>query len=198
MTTVIAITGGIGSGKSTFSKELIKRGLSLLDSDKQVADIYKRPSKEFQNHLLKIGLGESIKNKKIDKKRIAKIIFSNPEIKIKLEKYIFTVVRFQRRRFINDHKKRKTKIIFLDIPLLFENALQNDFDIIISIISKREQRYKRLKKNKKISRELFKKILKNQTSDIERKRNSNIVLFNNDTLTRYKKKINKLLDLITV
>ena len=42
-------------------------------------------------------------------------------------------------------------MIFVDIPLLLENNLDHNFDIIISIISKRKERYKRIKKNKKIN-----------------------------------------------
>ena len=45
MTRIIGITGGIGSGKSTFSKQVKKRGLRLLDSDEQVSLIYKKPNK---------------------------------------------------------------------------------------------------------------------------------------------------------
>ena len=40
MTAVVAITGGIGSGKSTFSNEVKKRGFKLIDSDQQVDKIY--------------------------------------------------------------------------------------------------------------------------------------------------------------
>ena len=109
MTIVTAITGGIGSGKSTFSKELKKRGLALLDSDEQVADMYKKSDKGFRTYLIKIGLGASIKNKKINKKQIANTIFSNPSIRIKLEKYIFRVVRMQRKKFIAGHKKKRRK-----------------------------------------------------------------------------------------
>ena len=42
MTLLVAITGGIGSGKSTFSKEVLKRKFKLLDSDKQVSLIYNK------------------------------------------------------------------------------------------------------------------------------------------------------------
>ena len=67
MTLIVAITGGIGSGKSTFSKEIKKRRLKLLDSDKEVSLIYKNPNTNFLNYLKKIGLGKSIKNKKLTK-----------------------------------------------------------------------------------------------------------------------------------
>ena len=89
MTLLVAITGGIGSGKSTFSNQVIKRKLKLQDSDGEVAKLYQKPNKNFINHLVKIGLSSSIQNKKINKKVIAETIFSNKEIKTNLEKYIF-------------------------------------------------------------------------------------------------------------
>ncbi len=197
MTIVVGITGGIGSGKSTFSKIVIKRGFKLLDSDKLVSLIYKKPTKNFLNFLTKIDLGSSISGSKINKKYISDKIFNNPEIKSNLENYIFKIIRKKRAHFITKEKKKKTKIIFLDIPLLFENKLNKNFDLIISIISSQEKRYKRLKKSKKINKTLFKKILKSQTSDLVRKNNSDIVITNNDVMEKYLSKINKTLDRIT-
>ena len=188
MTTVIAITGGIGSGKSTFSKEVIKRGYKLLDSDKEVAYMYDKPKKAFINHLRKIGLEKAIQKNKIDKSIIANEIFSNSKIKHKLEEYIFKLIRLKRDKFIKSEKKKKTKIVFLDIPLLFENNLHKNFDIVISIISVRKLRYLRLKKNKGMKKEMFEKILKNQTTDIERKKKSDIVIFNNESLRKFLEK----------
>ena len=77
MTLLVAITGGIGSGKSTFSKEVLKRKLKLLDSDKQVNLIYSKPSKDFKNYLKKIGLGSALLKNKINKKTISEVIFFN-------------------------------------------------------------------------------------------------------------------------
>ena len=171
MTIITAITGGIGSGKSTFSKVIKKRGLPLLDSDHIVAQIYIKPKKNFLSYLKKIGLGASINNNKINKKLISNIIFSNNKIKSKLEKYIYKITKKERIKFINKEKRKKTKIIFLDIPLLFENNLDNEFDLIISIISTKKERYKRLKISRKITKDLFQKIVKKQTTDIERKKN---------------------------
>ena len=194
MTLLVAITGGIGSGKSTFSKEVLKRKLKLLDSDKQVNLIYSKPSKDFKNYLKKIGLGSALLKNKINKKTISEVIFFNKEIKKKLEKYIFEIIRKERSDFIKREKKLKTKIIFFDIPLLFENNLGNSFDTVISIISSKKERWKRLKKSKKISKEIFQKIVKSQTKDTLRKAGSDIVIYNNKTMKNYLKNVNKVLD----
>ena len=196
MTFLIAITGGIGAGKSTFSNEVKKRKLKILDSDMQVDTLYKKPKKSFLNYLKKIGLGDAVKNNKINKKQIGNIIFSNKKIKTSLEKYIFKQVRKKRAEFIKKEKKKKTKVVFLDIPLLFENNLNKNFDMVISIISKKKERLKRLKKTKKITKSYFDKITAMQTTDVERKKNSDIIIFNNSTMKSYIIKINNVLNKI--
>ena len=190
MTFVIGITGGIGSGKSTFSKKLIEKGYRVHDSDKEVQHIYKNPTKDFIQLLNKIGLAKSINKNNINKKIIAKNIFQNPETKQKLERYIFNIVREKRSKFIKSEKKKKTNKIFIDVPLLFENNLDNMFDEIICIIASRNKRYERLKAKKRITKNLFKNILKSQTSDRVRKERADRIIYNNSTKKSYLSKIN--------
>ena len=193
MTKTIAITGGIGSGKSTFCSELKEKGFKIHSSDEQVAKIYKNPEKKFVTYLRTIGLSKSISKKNIDKKIISKIIFENKQIRKKLELYIFKIVRKKRSNFIKQEKQKKTKLIFIDIPLLFENNLEKQFNKVISIIASKRVRLKRLKKTRKMTENQFKNITRSQTSDVIRKKKSDYVIYNNSTLKDYKIKINKLI-----
>ena len=193
MTKIIAITGGIGSGKSTFCSKLKERGFKIHSSDEQVAKIYKNPEKKFVTYLRTIGLSKSISKKNIDKKIISKIIFENKQIRKKLELYIFKIVRKKRSDFIKQEKQKKTKLIFIDIPLLFENNLEKQFNKVISIIASKRVRLKRLKKTRKMTENQFKNITRSQTSDVIRKKKSDYVIYNNSTLKDYKIKINKLI-----
>ena len=193
MTKTIAITGGIGSGKSTFCSKLKEKGFKIHSSDEQVAKIYKNPEKKFVTYLRTIGLSKSISKKNIDKKIISKIIFENKQIRKKLELYIFRIVRKKRSDFIKKEKQKKTKLIFIDIPLLFENNLEKQFNKVISIIASKRVRLKRLKKTRKMTENQFKNITRSQTSDVIRKKKSDYVIYNNSTLKDYKIKINKLI-----
>tara|TARA_B100000674_G_scaffold229797_1_gene188971 strand:- start:635 stop:1231 length:597 start_codon:yes stop_codon:yes gene_type:complete len=197
MTLLVAITGGIGSGKSTFSNEVKKRGFKLLDSDQEVSKLYKKPNKNFLDLLKSIKLGNSIEGKKINKKIISEKIFDDSKTREKLEKYIHKAVRESREKFLKKEKKNKTKVVFMDIPLLFENKLNKNFDLIISIISSKKIRIKRLRKSKNMKTKTFNKITKIQTSDMERKKNSDIIIFNNYSMSNFLNKINQVLDLIT-
>ncbi len=193
MTKTIAITGGIGSGKSTFCSKLKEKGFKIHSSDEQVAKIYKNPDKKFVTYLRTIGLSKSISKKNIDKRIISKIIFENKQIRKKLELYIFKIVRKKRSDFIKQEKQKKTRLIFVDIPLLFENNLEKQFNKVISIIASKRVRLKRLKKTRKMTENQFKNITRSQTSDVIRKKKSDYVIYNNSTLKDYKIKINKLI-----
>ena len=193
MTKTIAITGGIGSGKSTFCSKLKEKGFKIHSSDEQVAKIYKNPDKKFVTYLRTIGLSKSISKKNIDKRIISKIIFENKQIRKKLELYIFKIVRKKRSDFIKQEKQKKTRLIFIDIPLLFENNLEKQFNKVISIIASKQVRLKRLKKTRKMTENQFKNITRTQTSDVIRKKKSDYVIYNNSTLKDYKVKINKLI-----
>ena len=193
MTKTIAITGGIGSGKSTFCSKLKEKGFKIHSSDEQVAKIYKNPENKFVTYLRTIGLSKSISKKNIDKKIISKIIFENKQIRKKLELYIFKIVRKKRSDFIKKEKQKKTRLIFIDIPLLFENNLEKQFNKVISIIASKQVWLKRLKKTRKMTENQFKNIIRSQTSDVTRKKKSDYVIYNNSTLKDYKIKINKLI-----
>ena len=176
---LIGITGGIGSGKSTISDYFKKKGYPVHDSDAAVSELYKNPNKFFLELLHSFDIKNIIKDKKIDKKIVAKNIFINKKLKNKLEKYIYKEVRIKREAFIKKNLKLKKEVVFLDIPLLLENNLEKQFDVVLCIISTKANRKKRIAKNKKFSRDVLSKIFKNQTTDKERRLRSDMIIYNN-------------------
>ena len=181
MTKVIGITGGIGSGKTTLSKHLTKLGYLVHESDKVVFEMYDSPSKQFINFVKNNISQNAVKGDRLNKKEITKNIFTNNQTKKKLEKYIHKKVQLSRKKFIQSNLKNHKKIIFVDIPLLLEKKLDNEFDLVICIISSKKNRIKRVLKNKKFSKNVLNKIFKSQTTDKERRRRSQILINNNKT-----------------
>ena len=181
MTKIVAITGGIGSGKTTFSNHLKKLGYLVHESDLIVSEIYTKPNKQFLNFIREKVSHDAVNNKKINKTEIANVIFSNNTIKKLLERRIHKEVQSSREAFIKKYTKKKKKIIFADIPLLFENKLEKSFDSVICIISSKINRTKRILKNKKFTKENLNKIFKAQITDKERKKRSQIIINNNKT-----------------
>jgi dephospho-CoA kinase len=181
MTKIVGITGGIGSGKTTFSNHLKKLGYLVHESDVVVSEIYTKPKKKFLSFIKEKISQDAVKNNKINKAEIANVIFNNKVIKKLLEKNIHKKVQFSREAFIKKNIKKKKEIIFADIPLLFENKLEKRFDFVICIISSKNNRVKRVLKNKKFTKENLNKIFKTQTTDKERKKRSQMIINNNKT-----------------
>ena len=181
MTKIIGITGGIGSGKTTFSNHLKKLGFLVHESDKVVSEIYTKPKKKFLSFIKEKISQDAINRNKINKTEITNVIFNNNTIKSLLERRIHKEVQDSREAFIKKYTKKKKKLIFADIPLLFENKLEKNFDLVICIISSKKNRSKRVLKNKKFTKENLNKIFKAQTTDKERKKRSQIIINNNKT-----------------
>ena len=178
MTKLVGITGGIGSGKTTFSNHLKKLGYLVHESDVVVSEMYTKPKKKFLSFIKEKISKDAVNHNKINKKEIVSIIFNNKAIKKLLETRIHKEVQNSREAFI---KKNKNKLIFADIPLLFENKLEKDFDLVICIISLKKNRIKRVLRNKKFTKDNLNKIFKAQTTDKERKKRSQIIINNNKT-----------------
>ena len=181
MTKIVAITGGIGSGKTTISKYLKKNNFAVHESDSAVSQIYIKPNKLFLSFLKKNVSKEVVTRNKIDKQKIAEIIFNDKKIKQKLENYIHKEVKKSRDSFVKKNIKNKKNLIFVDIPLLFENKLEKNFDKVLCVIAKKKIRRERVLRNKKFTKKTLQNIFKFQVSDKERKARSNIIIYNNDT-----------------
>ncbi len=176
MTIFVGITGGIATGKSTIVKFLQKKGYKVHDSDLVVKKIYSQPNKQLLATLKNIGLSNSIKNKQIDKGVIRNEIFSDKTKKKKLEKFIHKEVRISRNHFVKKHKNKKNKIIFFDIPLLFEAKLSNICDYIILLYAPKKIKIERALKRKNINKEAVINILKNQIDDKIKKKKSDYII----------------------
>ena len=166
----IAITGKIGSGKSTVSKIIRELGFKVFDSDEEVKkaltkkDLINQIRKEFESKIP--GL---IKLNTINKAKLGEFVFSNPDELKKLEQIVHPKVWESKEKFFK--KNCNEEAVFLDIPLLFEKKLQSKFDFIIRTRVSEEIQKKRVLKRKNMTNAKFNHIRKTQIdySGIEEK-----------------------------
>ena len=171
---VVGLTGGIASGKSFVVEYLKKFKIPSHDSDEAIDLLYKKPTKVFLKYLEKNNFGNAIKGKKINKNLIKEEIFKSSDQRKKLEFFLHEYVGQKRKAFLKKNKNKK--IVFLDIPLLFERKLQKEYDFICSTIASLKTREKRAIQRRGMTKKIFKLIVKAQVKDWERRYMSSFVI----------------------
>ena len=177
----IGVTGSIASGKTTVSKMFSGRKYPLFDADKVVRKIYK--NNIFINLVCKKF---RFKNKKNIKNKLKKILFTDKKSLKYLENVIHPLVRKELRNFTK--KNKKEKFIIFEIPLLIENKLMKNYDIIVFVNSKKSLRLKRyLKKGK--DKKIFNILDKRQLPPAKKIKFCDYVINNNRSLKKLKKNV---------
>ena len=157
----IAITGNIGSGKSTITRIVRELGFKVFDSDQEVdkamtkKDLINKISEEFKSKIP--GL---IKRNKIDKVKLGEFVFSNTKELKKLEQIVHPKVWESKEKFFD--KNCNELVVFLDIPLLFEKKLQSNYDFIIRTFVSSKVQKERVLKRKNMTQVKFNQIIKTQ------------------------------------
>ena len=117
-----------------------------------------------------------MRGKKIKKHIIREEIFKNQSKKRKLEKFVHNEVRKHRDLFLKKHKQKKTKIVFLDIPLLFENKLENICNYTILFYAPLKIRKQRAIRRKDMKKTTLNKIVKSQLTDNFKKKKADFII----------------------
>ncbi len=181
---IIGLTGGIATGKSTVSKFLLDNGYIVIDADiiaRKVVEIGRPAYMEIVKYFGKEILKE---DNSINRKLLGKLIFSNEEMKNKLNSITHPFIFEEMVRELNK-KCRDNKIIFLDIPLLFEEyenimKLAIDFEEIWLVYSNETNQINRLMKRDNLDRDESIKRIRNQMAMEEKLKMADVVIYNDD------------------
>ena len=193
---VVGLTGGIASGKTTITNYIKKKNIPIHDSDAFVGKLYKKPTDSFLKYLKKIKLGHTLSRRTIDKLVIRDEIFNDLRKKQFLEKYIHSLVGTSRKLFLKKQKKIKAKIVFLDIPLLFEKKLDRVCDYVVLVYAPLHIRKQRSMKRKGMNKGILNKIINSQISDFSKKNKADFVINTSKNKIDSFKKISKIIKLI--
>ena len=139
--TVVALTGGIGAGKSTVAQYFSELGAVVVDADHLARIAIERGSEGFDEVVATFGQ-EIISNGDIDRKALAAIIFNDPESKKKLESIIHPRVQ---QLFAQAVAQSDPSVpLIYEIPLLVETNAAAKFDYVITVEADEELRISRL------------------------------------------------------
>src|SRR5690606_28005403 len=185
MTKIIGLTGGIGSGKSTVAGYFQELGVPVYVADTEAKKIMEQS--ETIQEVQQIFEENVIAEGKLDRKKIAAIVFNNPEKLAQLNKIIHPKVKEDFKDWLEKHQNYS--FIIKEVAILFETNSENEFDAIILVTAPKEIRIEIVVNRDNITENHVKERIKNQLYDEEKIKKSHFIIENiskKDTINQVK------------
>ncbi len=179
----VALTGGIGSGKSLVGEILEELGALVIDSDQLAREVIERGSPGYEEVVT--AFGDSILSEgQIDRSKLAAVVFKESDLRKKLESIIHPLVREAAEKLAK--KLPSGAILINQIPLLVESDGAKRFDYVVTVSADEEIRRERLRLRGLKDYEITQRMAA-QVSDSQREKIANYIIRNDgsiDELTR--------------
>jgi len=138
---LVALTGGIGSGKSLAAEYFAELGAQVLDFDQLARDVIERGTEGFDEVLTRFG-DEVLSQGVIDRSKLAQIVFSDSNARLDLEAIVHPRIREEFDLVVSG--LQSGSILISQIPLLVESKNEYPFEFVITVSASEELRRARL------------------------------------------------------
>jgi dephospho-CoA kinase len=137
----IAITGGIGTGKTYISKKFVQMGIPVFYADEEAKKCYE--DKEIVDTIRSYFGTEVFTEGRLDFKKMARCVFQDPQKREVINKMIHPRVMGM---FDEWAEEQHTPSVMLESAIVYENELEKFFDMVIVVDAPLEVRLERIKK----------------------------------------------------
>ncbi|BBI34920.1 dephospho-CoA kinase [Cohnella abietis] len=188
----IGLTGGIATGKSTVAKLLIKQGAILIDLDAIAREVVEPGQPALLAIAARFGQAVLQENGSLDRKKLGTIVFTNTAERKALEAITHPAIRaVMRDRMAYHAEKSSSKLVVVDVPLLYESGLESYFEQIMVVYVPRTEQLQRLIERDKLTTDEAQRRLDAQM-DIEEKRlRADILIDNSGSLVSTEQQIER-------
>lgn len=172
----IAITGGMGMGKSYMARQFAAMNFPIYYADHEARKLYQN---EKVKQLIREEFGDdSFTQGEVDFKKLATILFENKENQEKINRIIHPLVRADFEKWA---KEQNSAMIFMEAALIYEAGFENDFDLVIVVDTPPKLRMQRLlKRDPALSEEEINRRIAMQMAQEEKKRRADVLILNGE------------------
>jgi dephospho-CoA kinase len=185
---IIALTGGIATGKSTVTRMLQDQGIQVIDADQLVKSIYE--TQEAKNFIAN-NYPECILNNEINFKKLRELVFSQEMIKTNIESFIYQRLPEAFAKVASTIQGQEFYIY--DVPLLFERKLNHLVDQIVVVYAPQKIQLARIMDRDGSKEETARQILKQQMDIEEKKEKADFVINNISSMAELSAEVSELL-----
>lgn len=198
---VVAITGGIGCGKSTVAEIIKNNGYKVISSDDYAKTVMVSNENIRKKLISEFGTDIYFNNGKLNKDLLSKIVFGsspdNEKSLVKLNSIVHPIVLEKLIEEVEYFEKKGEKIVFVESALIFEAQLEEGFDYIIVVDANEKVIFERLKKSRNLSDEEIRFRMKQQLSKELKKQNADFIIENNASFDELKKSVEIIVNILS-
>ncbi|QKJ65915.1 dephospho-CoA kinase [Deefgea piscis] len=193
---VVGITGGIGSGKSSFCHAFVRLGITVIDTDQLAHQLTQASSAAMPAIVAEFGKSAIQADGALNRTWMRQHIFSNPSGKQTLEKILHPLIYKMAAELIKNEPPEQAYCI-LAVPLLFETQLfLRLIDYSIAIDCEEHLQIERVKSRSHLSETEIRQIMATQMSREQRNQYADEVLRNDGTLQDIDAKVSQTHDFL--
>jgi dephospho-CoA kinase len=176
MTKIIGLTGGIGSGKSTVARMFMTNGIPVYIADEEAKKIME--SETIINEVATVFGKDILFDSSIDRVKLAKIVFNNPEKLAQLNKIVHPVVQEHFKNWVKNYPN--VPFVIKETAILFETGGHLQCDKVITVVAPELLRVQRVILRDKLDKKSVIQRMNNQWSDEQKILLSDFIIENID------------------
>ena len=189
----VALTGNVGSGKSTVAALWIQAGVPVIDAD----ELARRAVLPGTPGLAAVreAFGDDViaPDGTLDRARMRARVFSDPAARERLEKILHPIIRDLREAWVRERRAEGSPLVVSEIPLLFETGGERAFDLVVLVDAPREERLVRLMRSRGLQRDEAERIMGAQMDPAAKRSAAHIVIDNDGSLERLEAEASRVL-----
>jgi dephospho-CoA kinase len=170
----VAVTGGIGTGKTTVSNLFEKIGIPVFNSD-EIAKELMHNDKQLKSDIIKAFGDESYINNELNRAYLSDIVFNDETLLNKINSIVHPQVAKEFNQWLLN---QQSKYIVYESAIIFENNSEDVFDKIICVIAPEEDVISRVMKRNSFSRDKVISIISNQLPDQVKRNKADYIIEN--------------------
>jgi dephospho-CoA kinase len=188
---LIGLTGGVGSGKSTVAGMFAALGANVVDADEATHAVYAPGTDGFDAIVDAFG-PEYVRDGQIDRKRLGDLVFNDEAARLRLNAIVHPRVRDWMTARTAEVMDGGADIVIQDVPLLFENGLQDLFSSTVLVYARPETQVARLVEQRGLPRDRARAILAAQMPIDEKRPLASFVIDNDGSLDETRRQVDEV------
>ncbi|GAA2888889.1 dephospho-CoA kinase [Microbacterium esteraromaticum] len=182
---LIALTGGIASGKSTVAARLAEHGATVIDADTIVREVQQPGGAVLDAIVAEFGREMLAADGALDRAALGARVFGDDEALQRLNAIVHPAVRAEsHRRFAEALSADPASVVVYDVPLLVEARVDDPWDLIVVADAPAEERVRRMVQLRGMNEEDARRRIGAQVSDEERRAIADVVIDTSGSMDR--------------